>query len=192
MSRFFPLALELVGLPCLVIGGGDEALRRSRALLDAGAQLTLVGEPLSAPVRELSRDPRVRLIERRAVAADLDGQWLAVFTERDAESARSFGAEARARRVFFCAVDQPSASTYAHMALARAGLVTAAISTSGRAPALGRKLATELTRLFAESGLAAFADKLAELRNRTPSAERGRVLGDAVAAVELDGKLRLP
>jgi siroheme synthase (precorrin-2 oxidase/ferrochelatase) len=78
------------------------------------------------------------------------------------------------------------------MAQARAGLVTVSVSTSGKAPALGRRLAEELKRVLDRAGLAAFAEKLAELRERTPSPDRARILGDAVADVKLDGELRLP
>jgi precorrin-2 dehydrogenase/sirohydrochlorin ferrochelatase len=192
MSRYFPLALDLEGRSCLVIGSGSEAVRRARALLEAGAALEVVAENPSPELREVAASANVRLSERAPAGSDLDGRWLAVFTERNTELAAALGAEARARRVFFCAVDDPAASTFAHMAQARAGLVTVAVSTSGKAPALGRKLGTELERLFSNAGLAAFADRLAKLRERTPSADRGAVLGEAVAGVAIEGRLRLP
>ncbi|MDQ2646815.1 MAG: bifunctional precorrin-2 dehydrogenase/sirohydrochlorin ferrochelatase [Myxococcota bacterium] len=192
MSRYFPLALEVDGRPCVVLGNGAEAIRRASALLEAGALVSLVAESPSAELRELAAQRGLTLTERRPRGSDLDGHWLAVFSERDPALATELGAAANERRIWFCAVDDPRASSYAHMAQARAGLVTVSISTSGKAPALGRRLSEELRRVFDSAGLAAFAQKLAELRERTPSAERGRVLGEAVAGVELEGRLRLP
>ena len=191
MSRYFPLALDLEGRSCLVIGSGSEALRRASALLEAGAALEIVAEAASNELREFANAQGVPLHERAATGSDFNGRWLAVFAERNAELAASLGAEARARRVFFCAVDEPRASSFAHMAQARAGLVTVAVSTQGKAPALGRQLSAEFTRLFAAAGLAAFADELAKLREVTPSAERGSVLGAAVSGVAIEGRLRL-
>ena len=46
--------------------------------------------------------------------------------------------------------------------------------------------------MFEAAGLAAFAENLGELRERTPSHDRARILGAAVADVKLDGDLRLP
>jgi precorrin-2 dehydrogenase / sirohydrochlorin ferrochelatase len=191
MGRFFPLALMLEGRSCLVIGSGAEAVRRASALLEAGAVLDIVAAAPSHELRTFTEANGLPLHERAATGSDLDGRWLAVFTDRDAELAAVLGAEAEARRVFFCAVDEPRASTFAHMAQARAGLVTVSVSTQGKAPALGRKLCSELGRLFDEAELAKFADALARLREVTPSHERGAVLGEAVAGVSLEGRLRL-
>jgi siroheme synthase-like protein len=192
MNRYFPLALELDGRSCVVMGNGAEAIRRASALIEAGARVELVAEAATDELRALARQHGLPLTERRPRGSDLDGRWLAVFGERDPALALELGAAANEKRVWFCAVDDPRASNYAHMAQARAGLVTVSVSTSGKAPALGRRLAEELRRVFDGAGLAAFAQKLADLRERTPSAERGRVLGDAVAGVTLEGQLRLP
>jgi siroheme synthase (precorrin-2 oxidase/ferrochelatase) len=78
------------------------------------------------------------------------------------------------------------------MAQARAGLLTIAISTSGQAPALGRRLREELERLLVQCGMAAFVERLAELRERTPSVDRRRVLGARVSNVRFTGEIALP
>lgn len=191
MARLFPLALDLKDRRCLVIGGGAEALRRSLALLEAGATLEIVATAPSDELRAFAQANALRLHEREPTGADLDGRWLAVFCERDPRLAAALGAEANARRVFFCAVDDPRASSFAHMAQARAGLVSVCVSTQGKAPALGRKLSSELERLFESADLATFAEELAELRERTPSADRGAVLGQAVAELTIEGRLKL-
>ena len=78
--------------------------------------------------------------------------------------------------------DQPDFSNFSHLALARAGDVTLSISTNGRAPALARRLREELERVLGESNLIAFVERLARLRDRTPSVDRRDVLGAAVRA----------
>jgi len=95
------------------------------------------------------------------------------------------------RRVLFCATDQAQRNSFSHLALARAGVVTAAIGTRGRAPALGRKLREELERVFDEADLAHFADELAKLRDATPPEARRAVLAEALAHVRFEGRLRL-
>ncbi|HEX3774958.1 MAG TPA: NAD(P)-dependent oxidoreductase [Polyangiaceae bacterium] len=187
----FPVALLLERRACLVVGSGPESLARTRALLEAGARPSVVSVSPMDEVVALAKNGAIELHEREFVDADLDDKWLAVLVDADRELAARMSALAEARRVFFCAVDQPEHNSYAHMAQARAGLVTFAISTAGKAPALGRRLREELERLANQANLAAFAERLAELRARTASADRRAVLGAAVEHVRFSGELEL-
>jgi siroheme synthase-like protein len=101
-------------------------------------------------------------------------------------------AAAAQHRIFFCAVDQPEHSTFSHPAIARSGPVVVAVSTSGTAPTLSRRLREELERVFGEANLAAFANALGELREKTPSEKRRTVLGSAVSGLHLTGTLEIP
>ena len=187
----FPIALLLEGRSCLVVGSGPELLGRTRALLDARARPSVVSSAPNDDIRALAQAGSIELHERDFVDADLDGKWLAVLVDENPILAARMAQLAESGRVFFCAVDQPEHNSYAHMAQARAGLLTIAISTAGQAPALGRKLREELERLLAASQMSAFIEKLAALRAQTPSAERRRVLGAAVADVHFSGELKL-
>src|SRR5262245_45318247 len=119
MTPWFPVALKLKGRRCLVVGTGDDADGRAQALAEHGAEL----------VRAPTFEPSL-----------LECVWLAVLTTRDPELARTMDRECETRRIFFVAVDEPSVGSFAHLALARAGNVTAAIGTNGEAPALARRL----------------------------------------------------
>ena len=187
----FPVALRLDGRLCLVVGSGQDAVRRTRDLLEAGARVRLVAEEPGAPLRELVGNPALTLEERGFAEQDLDGVWLAVLAERNPVLAEQLGAAAEQRQLPLCAVDQPEHNTFSHMARARAGTVQAAISTSGTAPALARRLAEELQRLFDDANLAALADELSQLRELTASRDRADGLGQAVAGVHVDGQLEL-
>jgi len=190
-TRVFPVALVLEGRPCLVIGSNAEAAQRAEALFQAGALVTVVAEHPEADLLQRSQDGRFALEQRAFVPTDLDDKWLAVLTTADLELAQRVSEAAAERRVFFAAVDQPRVSSFLHVALARAGSLVVAISTGGSAPALGRRLREELERVFAECELAAFVDRLSALRQKTPSAARRHVLGEAVAGVHFSGKLEL-
>ena len=187
----FPIALLLEGRACLVVGSGAELASRTRALLDALAEPTVVSASPSEEIRALAASAKIELREREFEDADLNGKWLAVLVDENPDLAARMAELAQAERVFFCAVDQPEHNSYAHMAQARAGLLTIAISTAGQAPALGRRLREELERLLTRANMSAFVAQLAELRARTPSAERRRVLGAAVADVHFTGELEL-
>jgi siroheme synthase-like protein len=188
-SRGYPLNLLLDDRLCVVVGGGPDAAARAGNLLEAGARVLVVGEQGTEGL-ELLASPRLRVEQRAARESDFDEAWLVVQVSTDAALARQVAAWCEARRVFFCAVDQPKNSSYSHLALARAGSLTLAIGTEGRAPALGRRLREELSRLLGEAGAADEVERLARLRENTPSEQRREVLGRAVADVHLSGALR--
>jgi siroheme synthase-like protein len=189
MHRGYPLNLILDDRKCVVIGGGRDAAARAGNLLEAGARVLIVGEEPTPGLEPLS-SARLRVEQRALQDEDLDDAWLVVQVSPDAALARRALGLCSARRIFFCAVDQPQISSYSHLALARAGSLTLAIGTEGRAPALGRRLREELSRLLSEANAAEEVERLATLREHTPSAERRETLGQAVAEVHFTGSLR--
>jgi len=187
----FPIALLLKGRACLVVGSSAELVARTQALLDVHARPTVVSQAPNEAIRAFAAAGKIALYEREFVDSDLSGKWLAVLVDENPALAARMASIAEIERVFFCAVDQPEHNSFAHMAQARAGLLTIAISTAGQAPALGRRLREELERLLSAAKMAEFVEKLAELRQRTPSSERRKVLGDAVSSVHFRGELEL-
>ncbi|HVU00218.1 MAG TPA: NAD(P)-dependent oxidoreductase [Polyangiaceae bacterium] len=191
-SEVFPVGLRLSGLRVLVVGKGGPAEERVRALLEAGARVVAVSEAPTEGLRGLSQRGGVDLHERPFSEGDLTGCMLAVLTDLDPVLAARMDAATGACSTFFCAVDQPAFGSFSHLAIARAGDVLVAVSTNGRAPALARRLREELERVLAASRIVAFVEKLAALRDATPSEDRKRVLGKAVADVRITGELVLP
>jgi siroheme synthase-like protein len=185
----YPINLLLADRRCLVVGGGVEAALRVGNLLEAGARVLLVGVERTPGIDRLTSE-RLRVEQRPFADADLDGAWLVVQTTQDAALAERIGRLCEARQQLFCAVDQPAHSSYAHLALARAGSLTLAIGTEGRAPALGRRLREEFSRVLGDAGAAEEVERLAALRAATPSDERREVLSRAVADVHLTGTLQ--
>ncbi|HET9929820.1 MAG TPA: NAD(P)-dependent oxidoreductase [Polyangiaceae bacterium] len=191
MAISFPLALHLDDKPCLVVGSDVEARDRAAALRDAGALVEIIAQTPCPELVELAATRSVRLEQREFSPDDLNGKWLAVLVDRNNELGARLAALCDDRRILFCAVDQQQKNSFSHMALVRRGVITIAISTMGRVPALGRRLREELERVFDESGLAAFADRLAALRDATPPEKRRTVLGEVTRAVRFEGRLKL-
>jgi len=122
----FPIALEVAGRRCVVFGSGPIARARAVALLEAGAEVTVIARPYEE--------------------GDLAGAFLAVAATGDAaETARIF-AEAEGHGVLLNAVDDPAHCHFAVPAVLRRGDLTVTVSTGGRAPGYARRLRDELSR----------------------------------------------
>ena len=127
----FPAFLRLAGRKVVLVGGGPVAAGKLGALLDAGAQVTVVAPDIRT---ELER-PGVTLERRPFEDADLDDAWWVV-AAAPPEINRQVLKAAEARRIFVNAVDDPQHATAYAGGIVRRGGVTIAISTGGRAPAL--------------------------------------------------------
>jgi siroheme synthase-like protein len=191
-SEVFPIGVKLEGRPCLVVGTGDEAEKRTERLVRAGAQVRVVSETPTEALERFAASGTVVLAKRPFEEADLDDVWLAVYTDMDTGVAARIMKAAEARRVLFCAVDRPAQSSYVHLAIATVGPVTVAVSTSGRAPSLASRLRDEIARILGEAKIAEFADGLARLRDRTPPERRRSILGDVLRGLRFDGQLSVP
>jgi uroporphyrin-III C-methyltransferase/precorrin-2 dehydrogenase/sirohydrochlorin ferrochelatase len=135
----YPLFLKLAGRDVLVVGGGPVGAGKVRALVEAGARVTVVAPALQPELREAAAAGApvgsIVIVERAFVPSDLEGAWLVV-AAATSEVNRAVAAAAEARRIFVLAVDDPAAASAYGAGVVRRGGVTLAVSTDGRAPAL--------------------------------------------------------
>jgi uroporphyrin-III C-methyltransferase/precorrin-2 dehydrogenase/sirohydrochlorin ferrochelatase len=195
----FPVFLKLEGRRVLVVGAGPVAAGKLRALLDAGARITVVAPDV---VDEIAAQSAALEIERRRFdLADLDGVWYVV-AAAPPDVNRAVAQAAEARGIFVNAVDDPAnASAYMGAIVQRAGVMIA-LSTDGVAPALAGLLREALEVLLPgdlDRWMASAQEARREwLAERIPMAERRPLLLRALnrlyesrAAADLDASERL-
>jgi siroheme synthase-like protein len=178
----FPVFLKLDGRRVLVVGGGPVAAGKLRALLDAGADVTVVAPHV---VEAVATAP-VRVIRRPFAPADLDGVAYVV-AAAPPEVNRDVARAAEPRGLFVNAVDDvASATAYAGAIVRRAG-VTLAISTDGEAPALAGLLREALEHVLPEDldrWMTCAQDARRDwLARGVPMSERRPLLLDALVAL---------
>lgn len=165
MERYYPIFLNLIDQPVLVIGGGAVGVEKVTGLRNAGARITVVS-PRLAPELAAWRDAgEVTHIARDWQPTDLDLQdWVVVMVATDDGAVnREANAAARARRILVNAADDPQYCDFILPSVARKGKVTVAFSTAGSSPALARRLREEMDAYLTEE-LPALAELLAEVR----------------------------
>src|SRR5207247_11087008 len=97
ISMLFPLFLKLAGRDVLVVGGGPVGTAKARALVEAGARVTVVAPEVSADVRALAEGGTIVLAQRAFAEADVDGAWVVVAAATP-EGNRAVAAAAQAPR----------------------------------------------------------------------------------------------
>jgi uroporphyrin-III C-methyltransferase/precorrin-2 dehydrogenase/sirohydrochlorin ferrochelatase len=181
-ATLYPVFLKLSGRRVLVVGGGPVAASKLRALLDAGARVTVVAPEIVPEIAAAG----VAIKRRPFEPSDLDGVWFVV-AAANAPVNRVVAEAAEPRQVFVNAVDDvASASAYLGGVVRRAG-VTFAISTDGRAPALAGLLREGLEAVLPDDldtwRETADAARVEWIREGVPMARRRPRLLDALNAL---------
>src|SRR5262249_14343051 len=144
----YPIELDVTGRLVVVVGGGVVALRRTRALVEAGADVTVVAPEVAS---ELAALP-VTVQRRRYRAGDLTGAWLAHAATNDPEVNAAVAAEAERSRIWCVRADNAAASAARTPAVTRHGDVTVAV-TSGGDPRRSQRLRSAIALALADSSL---------------------------------------
>jgi len=142
--RTHPVFLRVEGRPCAVIGSDAPAAAKLRALVAAGADVTLIApdepaDPVPGPFHHVARTYR---------PGDLAGVVVAYASTRDPDSIRLLAAEARRERVLLNVLDVPDACDFFAPAVVERGDFQVAIGTGGASPGLAAKVRGELDDRF--------------------------------------------
>ncbi len=197
LKKYVPINLDVVGRRCLVVGGLDEALMKSRMLVDAGGEVVLVSPRVLPELESLAVEGKLTWHKRRYRESDLAGVWAIWNTvEEDKELCESFQREAIARNLLLNTVDQPDNSTFAMPALLLRGLLRIGVSTCNASPGLAVRIRDGLAEAFGEE-FEQFLDWLAEVKTTIVPAlatkkERKGHMRELVKEFKLSAKVRLP
>jgi precorrin-2 dehydrogenase/sirohydrochlorin ferrochelatase len=183
----FPILLKLKAKKCVVVGAGKIAAAKAAGLLTSGARVVVIGPRAAGWVQSQASAGKVIWRRRRFVAADVEQAFL-VIAATDSNATNEAVFRACAERGVLCnVVDDPERCDFFYPAIVRRGSLQIAISTSGRSPALARRLRIELERQFG-SEYSAWVEQVGEMRQKLrrrnlPAAERRRLL-DQIASHE--------
>ena len=170
--RYFPIFVDLADKRVVVVGGGEEGLRKVRLLLKTTAKIQVIAPALHD---ELAAESRVEWLAKTYDAALLDGATLIYSAE--AELNGQVSADAKARSIPVNAVDQAEISTFIIPSIVDRDPVVVAIGTEGAAPVLAMGLRQKIDAMLPQSlgALAARAQSLrAKVADTLPAENRRR------------------
>ena len=146
--KLFPIFADLKDRLVLVVGGGAVAERKTLSLLEASADVLLGAPELTPALAALAAEGRIRHLQGRFDPAWLDEVWLAVAATDDRETNAAVSEAAAVRRIFSNVVDDPELSSFQVPSIVDRSPVIVAISSSGVAPVLARRIRERIESLF--------------------------------------------
>jgi precorrin-2 dehydrogenase/sirohydrochlorin ferrochelatase len=146
--HYYPIFLKVEERSCLVVGGGEVGARKVETLLRSGARVGVVSPKLVPWLAERVQEGSVELVGSHYEEDHLDGRFLVIAATDDLELNCRIARGAEKRGLLCNVVDYPQEGNFILPALVQRGALTVAVSTSGRSPALARRIREELEERF--------------------------------------------
>jgi len=167
---YYPIAVDIAGKKCVVAGGGEVALRKVRSLLEAGARVTVIAPDVDPRLADIEG---VDVVAREYRQGDAAGCAL-LFAATDDRSVNASAADdANRAGALVNVVDDPDLCSFIAPAVVRRGDLLIAVTTSGKSPALSRRIRMEIEERYGPE-YAAFVDLLGGLRDAVKAAHQSQ------------------
>lgn len=150
MGDYYPIFLNVRGKRCLVVGGGEVALRKVKALLKHGAKVEVVSPNFCPELTKLAEAKKISVLSKEYKSGDLKDAFIVIAATGESDINQKVAGEAKRQKIPVNVVDSRERSDFIVPSYFCRGDLTLAVSTAGRSPALARKVRYRLERNFGE------------------------------------------
>ncbi|PCJ26073.1 MAG: uroporphyrinogen-III C-methyltransferase [SAR86 cluster bacterium] len=160
-----PIFLTIKDRKCVIVGGGNIALRKAELLLLAGANLHVVATQVGEGLQKLCDDHAALVETKDYDASALKDAALVIAATDNQVLNRQVSLDAKELNIPVNVVDQPALCSFIMPAIVDRSPVIVAISSGGASPVLTRKI-KELIETFLPERISALAKLLGSYRER--------------------------
>ena len=145
---FLPIFLNIKSKPCLVIGGGEVAIRKSLLLLQAGARVIVISPTLEPALSDFVADGRIHYLADHFQPEHLQNISLVIAATSDRAINRQVSELAQQRQIPVNVVDDPELCSFIMPSIVDRSPLLIAISSGGQSPVLARLLRAQLETMI--------------------------------------------
>jgi uroporphyrin-III C-methyltransferase / precorrin-2 dehydrogenase / sirohydrochlorin ferrochelatase len=160
-----PIFINIRKKPCIVIGGGDIALRKINLLLKAQAKVDCLSPSFSRDIKNLSKDGHITLINKSFDQTDIKDYSIIIAATDDSLVNSSISSIAQDKKIPVNVVDSPDLSSFIMPSIVDRSPLIIAVSSSGKAPILSRIIRAKLETVI-PSAYGILADIAGEYRQK--------------------------
>ena len=190
--KFYPLNLDVENKPCVVIGGGQVALRKIRGLRAAGANVKVIAPEVCAEVEELSKRGEISLTRENFSEELLGDEIILIAATNNPEVNRQATAAARAKKILVNDVD--GGGNFNVPSTIQRGDLLLTISTGANSPAFSKfirqRLELELGENFG-AGLEIISARRREVKKLLPNPQARKLFWQKFLTREIWELLKL-
>ena len=139
-ANFYPVLINLSKFPCLVVGGGNVALRKVLSLLEFGAKVTVISPVISKALKELHYQRKINLI-KKVYSEKFIKDFKIIFSATDnPDTNNKIRYDCTKNGILLNAADNPPLCDFILPANVKRGNLTISISSQGKAPFYTKKI----------------------------------------------------
>ncbi len=143
-----PIFFNIKNRHCVVIGGGEVAMRKVAMLLKADADVTVVSPEICHELQDLVAARKIKYEKAYFVENQLQGVCLVVAATDDAMTNEAVSISAKAQNIPVNVVDAPDLCTFTMGSIIDRSPVVIAVSSEGNAPVLARYIRTKIETML--------------------------------------------
>ncbi|MDH2908119.1 MAG: bifunctional precorrin-2 dehydrogenase/sirohydrochlorin ferrochelatase [Candidatus Nitrosotalea sp.] len=144
--------LNLRGDLVIIVGGGNEGLKKVNSLLTQECKILLISDSTNRQIQNYVKQKKISFKKMRLVNANFLKKYkpfMVLATTDDKALNRKIVEQAKSMRCYAYAADDPEVSDFAFGSVINiADTVQIAVSTGGRSPAMARKLKLQAEQIF--------------------------------------------
>jgi precorrin-2 dehydrogenase / sirohydrochlorin ferrochelatase len=181
---YYPVLLDLSEKKTVVIGGGKVGQRKIETLLEYGASVNIISRQITPELQVMLNRGDIKLLGHEYDESLIEDAFLIIIATDDRNLNKRVSAFAKERNILVNTVDQPEECSFIVPSIIKKGDLILAISTSGKSPALAKKIREELENRFGIE-YKHFLNMMGRLRNELissgrPENERTRIFHNLV------------
>lgn len=146
-----PIFYNIKHRHCVVIGGGDVAVRKVTMLLKAAAAVTLFSPEICHELQALADAKKIKYVQASYEQNHLAGACLVIAATDDHAVNEAVSVAAKARNIPVNVVDAPELCTFTMGSVIDRSPVVIAVSSEGNAPVLARYIRTKIETMLPAS-----------------------------------------
>lgn len=135
---YFPFFIDIQNKNCLIVGGGNIALRKVEALAGFGTCITIIAPRMGQDI--LSIQGNIKTKERNFLESDLEDAFFVIAASDDMELNQRISELCKHRGILVNVVDVKEHCSFLFPALVKKGDLTIGITTSGKSPSISRDI----------------------------------------------------
>ena len=144
--------LNLQGRLVIVIGGGNEALKRINSLLEENCQNLVISNEINSKIKTLVKNKKIKFKKQKiqnSAILSIYKPYMIITTTNDKKLNQKIIKDAKNKKIIAYSSDNPELSDFANPAIIDfENTIQIAIFTGGKSPAMSKKLRIESEKIF--------------------------------------------
>jgi len=144
--------LNLQGKVVIVIGGGNEALKRINSLLKEKCQIIVISSAINNQIKNLIKNKKIKFKKQKIQDASILSiykPYMVITTTNDKKLNQKIINDAKSKKIIEYSADNPELSDFSNPAIIDLdNLIQIAIFTGGKSPIMAKKLRIESEKIF--------------------------------------------